>query len=55
MEEELESIKKLLKVNEDILIELQKSNRKTPSLAWVVFFMCLGIYFIYAFITNPIQ
>jgi len=55
MEAELEAIKKLLKLNEETLIELQKANRKTPSLAWIALFLCLGIYFIYAFFTNPIE
>ncbi len=53
MEEELEAIKKLLSVNEKALKELQKENRRTASVAWLLVVLCLVIFCIYSVFTNP--
>ena len=54
MEEELEAIKKLLRVNEKALKELQIENRRTASVAWLLVVLCIGIYCIYSVITNTV-
>ena len=52
MEIELDAIKKLLSNNEEALKQLQKENRKTPSVAGLFIFLCFAIFLIYNVIIN---